>query len=103
MTRWIVNGIVDCPYSNHFTDSRTRAKVESHGKIRPQAHTHNHRNRKHPPSIVRTGCAKALCWGAKGKRGFEVPGLSAHGTIDNLQLVFPEIGRAADRPRECSE
>ena len=30
-------------------------------------------NRNHPPSIVRAGCAKALCWGAKGKRGLEVP------------------------------
>jgi hypothetical protein len=32
-----------------------------------------------------------------------VPGLSAHGTIDNLQLVFPELGRAAECPRECSK
>jgi hypothetical protein len=32
-----------------------------------------------------------------------VPGLSAHGTIDNLQLVFPEIGRAAERPEECPQ
>jgi len=32
-----------------------------------------------------------------------VPGLSAHGTVDNLQLVFPEIGRATDRPKERSE
>jgi hypothetical protein len=31
-----------------------------------------------------------------------VPGLSAHGTIDNLQLAFPEIGSAAERPGECS-
>src|SRR6516225_5964736 len=63
--------------------------------------TCNDRNR--PSSIVRTGCAKALCWGAKGKRGLEVPGLAAHGTIDNLQLVFPEPGRAAECPRECSK
>src|SRR6516162_6573713 len=60
-------------------------------------------DRKRPPSIVRAGCAKALCWGAKGRRGLEVPGLSAHGTIENLQLVFPGIGRAADRPGEYSE
>jgi len=53
-------------------------------------------------SIMRTECAKALCWGAKGKR-VEMPGLSAHGTIDDLQLVFPEIGYAADRPKERSE
>jgi hypothetical protein len=32
-----------------------------------------------------------------------MPGLSAHGTIENLQLVFPEIRRAAERPGECSE
>jgi hypothetical protein len=32
-----------------------------------------------------------------------VPGLSAHETIDNLQLVFPEIGRAAERPEECPQ
>jgi hypothetical protein len=44
-----------------------------------------------------------LCWGAKGKRDLEVPGLAAHGTIDNLQLVFPELGRAAECPRECSK
>jgi hypothetical protein len=44
-----------------------------------------------------------LCWGAKGKRGLEVPELSARGTIDNLQHVFPELGRPADRPGERSE
>src|SRR6516162_7059376 len=60
-------------------------------------------DRKRPPSIVRAGCAKALCWGAKGKRGLEVPGLAAHGIIDNLQLVFPELGRAAECPKECSK
>src|SRR5215469_10456987 len=38
-------------------------------------------DRKRPPSIVRTGCAKALCWGAKGKRGLAVPGLVAHGSF----------------------
>jgi hypothetical protein len=32
-----------------------------------------------------------------------VPGLSPQGTIDNLQLVFPEIGPAAERPGECSQ
>ena len=52
---------------------------------------------------MRAGCAKDLCWGAKEKRGLEVPGLAAHGTIDNLQIVFPELGRAAGRPGECSE
>jgi hypothetical protein len=44
-----------------------------------------------------------LCWGAAGKRGLEVPGLAAHETIDNLQLVFPELERAAGCPRECSK
>jgi hypothetical protein len=44
-----------------------------------------------------------LRWGAKGKRGLEVPGLRAHGTIDNLQFVFPEIGRTAERRGECSK
>jgi hypothetical protein len=32
-----------------------------------------------------------------------VPGLAAHETIDNLQLVFPELGCAAECPRECSK
>lgn len=32
-----------------------------------------------------------------------MPGLSPQGTIDNLQLVFPEIGPAAERPGECSQ
>ena len=50
-------------------------------------------------SILRASCGpKALCWGAKGRRGIEVPGVSAHETINNLQLVFPEIRHAADRP-----
>ena len=31
-----------------------------------------------------------------------MPGHSAHGTIDDLQLVFPEIGYAADRPKKRS-
>jgi hypothetical protein len=52
---------------------------------------------------VRTGCAKALCRSAKGKRSVEVLGLSAHGAIANLQLVFPENGRATNRPKERSE
>jgi hypothetical protein len=44
-----------------------------------------------------------LCWGAKAKRGLKVPGLAAHGIIDNLQLVFPELGLAAECPKECSK
>jgi hypothetical protein len=32
-----------------------------------------------------------------------VPGLTACGTIDNLQLVFPEIGRAADSPERSRQ
>src|SRR5215472_10978219 len=59
-------------------------------------------NRNLPPSIVWTGCSEALCWGAKGKRGLEVLGLSAHGDIGNMQHVFPEFGRAADRPGKYS-
>ena len=52
---------------------------------------------------MRTGYAEILCWGAKRKRRLEVPGLSAHGAVDNLQLVFPEIGRTTDRPKKLSE
>jgi hypothetical protein len=48
---------------------------------------------------MRTGCAKTLCWGTNGKRGLEVPELSGHGTIDNLQFVFP----GPNRPKERSE
>ena len=52
---------------------------------------------------MRTGCAKAVCCGANGKRSLKVLGLSAHAAINNLQLVFPELGRALDYPEERSE
>src|SRR5271155_4761024 len=32
-----------CPYYTHFTDSRSKPKVDSDGKIRPQTHPLNHR------------------------------------------------------------
>src|SRR5271170_3493312 len=84
----------------YLQSKRAKSCHPTHCTCHSRSRTCN--NRKHPPSIVRTGRAKALCRCAKGKRGVEVPGLSAHGTIDNLQLVFPEIGRAAERPGECS-
>jgi hypothetical protein len=77
-----------------------RAKVLPHNPLRlPQSITHTCNNRNHRAGRM----CKGFVLGAKGKRGLEVPGLSAHGTIDNLQHVFPEIGRAADRPGEFSE
>src|SRR5262249_38361681 len=59
-------------------------------------------NGKHPPRILRTGRAKALRRSAKGDRCLKVPGLSTHGTVGGLQLVFPEIGRAPGRAKEYS-
>ena len=58
-------------------------------------------------SILRASCgpdAQRLCAGARRENDvLKCLDFSAHGTIDNLQLVFPEIGRAADRAKEYSE
>jgi hypothetical protein len=58
-------------------------------------------------SVLRASCGpdvqKFCAGGANGKRRLKVPGFSAHGPVDNLQLVFPEIGRAIHQPKERSE
>ncbi len=32
-----------CPYNSYFTDRMKQAKIDSHGKIRPQTHPLNQR------------------------------------------------------------
>ena len=58
-------------------------------------------------TILRASCGpdvQRLCAGARRESEvLKCLELSAPGTIDNLQHVFPELGRAADRPGECSE
>ena len=58
-------------------------------------------------SILRASCGpdvQRLCAGARRESDvLKCLEFSAHETIDNLQLVFPELGRAADRAKEYSE
>ena len=58
-------------------------------------------------SILRASCGpdvERLCSEARRESDvLKCLDFSAHGTLDKLQPVFPEFGRAADRPAGCSK